>query len=145
MPRLLLFAPCEKVARDDGNNPVLVSVLLEWTMAAVEPKPMPENAIMPRQWVIFTLWYRLPEDEGREFVQTCELKAPSGRILLSGDIAFRMTTIAHRNTMNVAGLPVTPGQYELSVYLSEKDTVKDRELHGTYPLVVHGPRVAPAP
>jgi hypothetical protein len=145
MPKLLLFAPCEKVAHDQGNNPVLVSVLIEWTVAPAT-KAMPENAIIPKEWVIFTLWYRLPEDEGREFIQTCELKAPTGRILLSGSITFRMTTIAHRNTMNVAGLPVTPGQYELSVYLSEKDTVKDRECYGTYPLVVHGPpQPAPAP
>jgi hypothetical protein len=76
------------------------------------------------------------EDEDREFVQTCELKAPSGRIRLSGEISFKMTAIAHRNTMNIAGLPVTPGQDDLSIYLSEKDTQKARELRGTYPLLV---------
>ena len=137
MPRLLLFAPCEKVAVDEGNNPTLVSILMEWTVSAArDVRQLPENAIVPQRWVIFALWYRLPEDEDREFVQTCELKSQSGRILLTGQISFRMTTIAHRNTMNVAGLPITPGVYELSVYLSEKNSLKERELRGTYPLVV---------
>lgn len=140
MPRLLLFAPCEKVAIDEGNNPILISVLMEWAVGAAGD--IPENAIAPQRWVIFTLWYRLPEDEDREFVQTCELKAPSGRILLSGQISFRMTAIAHRNTMNIGGLPVTPGEYELSIYLSEKDTEKERELLATYPLVVR-PKTKP--
>lgn len=135
MPRLLLFAPCEKVALDQLNNPILISILQQWS-ALGQNEPIPENAIALSRWDIFALWYRLPDDGDKEFVQTCELKTPSGQLAFAADIRFRMTATTHRNTITVAGLPVHPGDYELALYLSETGTEKDRDLRSTYPLTV---------
>jgi hypothetical protein len=134
MPKLLLFAPCERVAIDLQNNPTLISVLQEWTSDAKEP--IPANALAVQRWDIFALWYRTEGDEGKEFVQTCELKGPSGQTTLSAQISFRMTELTHRNIVNVMGLPVNPGQYELKLYLAETGAEKERQQVAAFPLLV---------
>ena len=62
MPKLLMFAPCEKVIIDQFNNPTLVSILQQW---APDQRDIPENAFAPQRWDVFTLWYRLAEDAER--------------------------------------------------------------------------------
>jgi len=133
MPKLLLFAPCERVAIDQQNNPTLISILQQWPAPSEE---IPEKAFAPQRWDIFALWYRTPEDEGKEFVQICELINASGQKALSAQIEFQMTAPTHRNIISALGLPVNPGHYELTLYLSEKGAEKERERLATFPLLV---------
>jgi hypothetical protein len=112
-------------------------------VGSTDPRGIAADTIAPRQWDIFALWYRLPEDEHKEYEQFCELKAPSGQIVLSGKIAFRMTEAMHRNVISVAGLPVNPGECDLTLYLSEKGAEKDRQALATFPLKVRPPELAP--
>jgi hypothetical protein len=136
MPKLLVFAPCEKVIIDQQNNPTLISILQQWSVPPSQ-EPPPENVIGVGlyRWVIFALWAQLEGDMNREFVQVCELKNPAGQVIMTATIAFRMTALTHRNIIGVGGLPLTPGDYELAVYLSEAGAEKERDLRGTFPLI----------
>jgi hypothetical protein len=140
MPRLLIFAPCEKVILDNQRSAHLIGLLQQWKserMPGVPEEPIPENAAAPTPWAIFTLWYRTAEDGDTEFVQTCELITPSGRVAFSIDLKFTMTAISHTNTVNVVGLPVYPGEYQLRLYLSETGREKERGAPlSTFPLIV---------
>jgi hypothetical protein len=140
MPRLLIFAPCEKVILDKQGNAHLIGLLQQWVsqrMAGAPDEAIPENATSPMPWAVFTLWYRTPEDADIEFVQTCELVTPSGRVAFSIPLRFRMTATSHTNTVNVIGLPVYPGEYQLRLYLGEAGREKDLgEPISAYPLLV---------
>jgi len=137
MPRLLIFVPCEKVVVGQDGSLHLISVLESWKVSLVEvPQSVPENAAVAMRWDIFTLWHRLPGDEEKEFVQTCDLIAPSGQIAFTSELSFRMTALTHRNTVNVFGMPISPGDYEVVLYLSEKGAEKDRSRISVYPLRV---------
>jgi len=134
MPRLLIFVPCEKVIVGEDKSLHLISVLESWKVSLDEVPP--ENAAFAMRWDIFTLWYRLPEDEDKEFVQTCDLIAPSGQIAFTSELSFRMTALTHRNTVNVFGMPISRGDYEVVLYLSERGAEKDRARVSVYPLRV---------
>jgi len=136
MPKLLVFAPCEKVLIDQRNNVTLISILQEWQPQIRE---LPEKAVAPQQWEIFTLWHRLEEDGDKEFVQRCELTTDLGEKAISADISFRLTAPTHRNTITVLGLPINPGRYALALFLFEKGAEKDRQLIATFPLLVTQP------
>jgi hypothetical protein len=136
MPRLLIFAPCEKVIVDQQGNPSLISLLQEWQ---ADRRDLPEKAVAPQRWDIFCLWHRVESDNDKDFVQTCELLSESGQKVLSADIEFRMTAVTHRNTVTVLGLPVNPGRYDLALYLHEKGSEKERERLALYPLNVTVP------
>jgi hypothetical protein len=136
MPKLLLFAPCEKVIIDQHNNPTLISLLSEWNAGT---RDLPEKAVAAKQWDVFALWQRTDGDGDKEFVQVCELITSSGIKAIAAEISFRMTAPTHRNTITIMGLPINPGRYELSLYISERGAEKARELCAVYPLFVTEP------
>lgn len=82
------------------------------------------------------MWHRAPTDGDKEFVQTCDLVAPSGQITFTSELRFKMTALTHRNTVNVFGVPIAPGDYELALYLAETGGEKDRTRVSAYPLRV---------
>src|SRR5438445_11897758 len=101
MPKLLLFAPCERVAIDQQNNPTLISILQQWSAPSEE---IAEQAFAPQRWDIFALWYRTPEAVGKEFVQICELINASAQKALSAQLESQMTAPTHSNIVSARAL-----------------------------------------
>ena len=133
MPKLLIFAPCEKVIIDQENNPSLISVLQGLTSTLPKDAKVPQDALAVIRWTIFTLWNREEADEGKEFTQDCVLLSPDGKPTINVSMPFRFTGSTQRNIMQLYGFPIAPGEYLLKLRLSEGDGER-REI-ATYPLI----------
>src|SRR3989442_8764588 len=104
MPRLILFAPCEKVLMEQTLNRVCLVTILDDLQLTLGTSEIPENAVLPLPWAIFALWKREESDAGKEFEQQCELVGPDGKRLLRGAIRFQLERPVHRTTINFPGL-----------------------------------------
>jgi len=117
MPKLLIFAACEKVLIDQLNNLSLISVLQE-AKVGMPPQgvqaqlPSGAKLMAPIKWDVLALWAKT-DDKVCE--QRVALFDPSGNptgIDATGELDFQgKATLRHMVT--VLGLPV----YEMGVYL----------------------------
>jgi hypothetical protein len=142
MPKLLLFAACEKVIIDqDSNVASLISVLQDITINIPLNAQMPENAILPMKWHAFTIWLQQPEDKGKRYIQELELCAPDGGILLTGGTEpFEMILPTHRMNAPFLTFPLPQlGQYLLKAYLREEKEGAERKEVASYPLNIKKP------
>ena len=76
MPRLLIFAVCEKVIIDDAGMASLIGLFSRISIA-VPKEGIPPNAVAPKEWAAFTSWTWDSEDEGKEFDQLLQVLTPS--------------------------------------------------------------------
>jgi hypothetical protein len=144
MPKLVLFAPCQHVAFDAvDNSPSLLGLFQGFTVnavqvtdgAAVQAGAVPANTGIPIRWAAFALWRKAPEDEGKKFVQICELIKPNGESSTKQNITFQMTHTFHRNTTQIQNFPIDQeGEYLLKLFLSEEDSAPT--LIAEYPISV---------
>ena len=89
------------------------------------------------RWTIFTLWQREPGEENKEFVQTCRVTTPNGKVSLNAVIEFTMTHRYQRTTLNIDSFfPVTePGDYLLELFLMEKAVTQEKKF-ADYPIAI---------
>lgn len=126
MPRLLMFAPCDKVIiSQEDNSPSLISILenININIPAFGPN-FPRIANLPIRWHIFTLWSHVPEDARKLFQQRTQLVLPDGQSKIEQTIEFRMVASTQRNVVGMFGFPVLPpGQYPLRLSLRESGQI----------------------
>lgn len=137
MPKLLMFAPCEKVLIDQNNNPSMISIFQELHVE-LTPADLPEGAAIPIRWDVFTLWLREVSDKGKRFEQICELLTPDGKKAAGGSINFEMATDTHRNVMTLMGFPLIPsgGQYLLRLSLKEAGENQEQRELAVFPITL---------
>lgn len=137
LPKLLMFAPCEKVIIDQNNNSSVISILQD-LQVEVGPTELPQDAAVPMRWDVFTLWLREASDEGRKFEQICELLTPDGKRATGGTISFEMTMSMQRNVMTLMGFPLVPsgGQYLLRLSLKEAGEDRERREVAEFPILL---------
>lgn len=122
MPKLLLFAACEKVLIDQHNNISLIGVLQDAQVAIPAQPTVPAGAKvrLPMKWDVVTLWAKTDE---RSYEQRVALFDPSGNptgIDSTLDVEFRGKQ-GMRNVVTIFGLPVYEmGVYVLKLWLREK-------------------------
>jgi hypothetical protein len=124
MPHLLLFAPCQKAILDKGDNSLsIIGVMhgLVANLSAIDPKPLPANAVAPLVWSAASIWLRTPEDEGKAFEQKVDVIDPNGSRFDSNNASlFKMTHRTHHITINGAGFPIAvAGEYKVVLSLRE--------------------------
>jgi len=86
-------------------------------------------------WVAFAMWRKLPEDDGKQYTQFCELVRPSGKPSAKASLKFEMTKGFQRNTININGFPVDEeGDYHLKLLLQEAD--KEPVFITEYPISI---------
>jgi hypothetical protein len=110
MPKLLVFAPCEKVIiSQEGNNPTLVNLInmVGGDVEVAGNAPI-GSVVVPYSWVVFSMWLMLPEDAGKTFQQQFRLVAPSGTPALVGTATLEFVAgpgSTHRVLANIGGMP----------------------------------------
>jgi hypothetical protein len=146
MPRLLIFAPWEKLIIGLGDSSASLIGILQ--AVQVNPKPgsrdqSPQNITLPMSWVIFTLWHREPgEDVSIGYEQRVALISPMNKVLLESVTAFVMEKESHRIGNTIFGLPVgESGTHMLKLSLRRSDSTAWKEV-SSFPLTVTYPRVA---
>jgi hypothetical protein len=122
MPKLLAFLPCETVIIAQNNTTSLITVLEQLTIAIPPDVEIPPDAQLPKSWHVYSLWQRLPEDEGKKFEQRFSLITPEGKETAQGilPIEFAPGIYNFRNIFNILGFPlVDAGMCRLKLSLRE--------------------------
>lgn len=85
MPRLLLFAPCEKVIIDGQSNQVTVISLIQDVKIAAPSGAsaieIPQGSVAPFPWSVLTIWERESGDQNVRYEQSSILRSPTGETL----------------------------------------------------------------
>ncbi len=127
MPRLLLFAACERLLFDQHNNLSIISLFQEVRVPPAEN--IPANAKAPMKWVILSLWQREPSDGEHEFQQECVLLAPDATVTVNSPSQFKMTHRIQRNITTVLGFPIGhSGEHSLILRLDGIEVARHQIL-----------------
>jgi hypothetical protein len=138
MPRLLLFAPCEKVIFDkDANTVSLITILQDIAISVPSDVQIPEDAQAPMVWHALSMWYDESGGDGRQYEQKIELCGPDGKILTSTISQFTMSLSSNRINARFVGFPVGQfGQYALKLSLRENKEGEEGVEVASFPLTV---------
>lgn len=122
MPKLYIFALCEKVIIDKEDKVSLISLFNNISAQILPAAPeIPTNAVAPKEWWAFSSWEIQPEDIGKEYCQIVQLLYPNGepflapiRIKFSPEIGKTHQQV----TVNGMGFPIgQEGIYTMKMWL----------------------------
>jgi hypothetical protein len=126
MPRLMVFAACEKVivGRED-NSGSRISILQGFNVPADAPVGDKDvSAMMPLNWYVFVLW-EAPNHTPGQHVQRIQLFSPDGTQLFSAEVPIvdegDVTKRFHRAALRRSGF-VYRGTGDYMLRLSVRDT-----------------------
>jgi hypothetical protein len=134
MPKLLIFAPCEKAIISQENTVSMITILEELKVQVPRDQPIPSNSAFPMQWAILTLWQQQEGDEDKEFEERCDLLSEEGKNLITAKLTFRLPKRLGRVLMNMVGFPIEPGQCRIKMYLREIEPSSEWKEIAEYPL-----------
>ncbi len=122
MPRLLIFAPCEKVIIDHRSNTIsLITVLEELRYKTPPGAVVPPNTFIPMRWSVVTLWQEEePADAGVQFEQRFIL-SDGVRSLIENVARWTFSTPTQRIVTEALQFPIS-GTRSLVVHLSYRVT-----------------------
>jgi hypothetical protein len=148
MLELLAFTPCDKILIDEGGNPSLIVLIENIEVQVPEGSTVPAKVIIPKEWAVFTLWKKDPNDPVKHYKQICEL-VPPGNFGEAGSLRiqaeFDFTQRLHRTVLRAVGFPVgVKGTASLNVWLEENGKRATETF--SYPLnIVHKTMPASSP
>ena len=138
MPRLLLFAACEKVIVDQQTNVISLMSLLQDVNVQIPPgaPPPPLNAIIPINWTIVSIFLPESTDGGKQFEQRAALVNAANVPLLQTPVApFTFAGGPHRVLNQVNGMPIGyAGSLKVVCYLREKGNNVWQQIGEGYPI-----------
>ena len=139
MPQLKLVLACEKVIYDQDGPASAISIF-ESMKFRLQDAPLPERAVVPNLWAIFTIWEPEPHETGQQFAQTVKVFAPDGSLFFENDHTVVVPSPEHiqlRMRINVRTLPVwQQGKVQVKVFLKGSDV----ELGSTCFNIVYLPK-----
>ena len=125
MPKLKIVVACEKVIFDQAG-PVSIISIFQSMNVQVTDAPLPQQAVSPNSWSIFTLWEIDPEEIDRRFTQKLEFRAPDGTLFSEHEGIFytrpEMGTQVKINAQ-MTSIPIwSEGTATIRVWLKEDET-----------------------
>ena len=138
MPRLMLFAVCSRVIEDDSEGDLTLVSLLEG-IAGYCPlgQSQPTEMSIGVRWSAVAVWWKSPEDEGRDFEQSVVVVSPEGEQMGGSSHLFQMNSRSVRVSVNGRSFP-TRGEGDHMVKLSFREATEDAEwkMVTEYPIFV---------
>lgn len=120
MPILKIVVACEKVIYDQ-DGPASVISMFDAMKFRLQEAPLPERAIVPNQWAVFTSWEIESSELNQPFTQLVKIIAPDGSIFHENEHAFASNDpdrIATRIRLNMRSLPIwQEGVVQVKVFL----------------------------
>lgn len=106
MPKLHIFAVCEKVIMDEHKNPSLI-VLIENINVGSREEKIPRNAVTPKEWAIFTQWIFQEEEQDKPFVHIVQVFWPDKTEFnkITSPIPIERAAVKQMN-LRIVGMPV---------------------------------------
>ncbi|MBA3321272.1 MAG: hypothetical protein H0T45_07465 [Pyrinomonadaceae bacterium] len=123
MPKILIFAPCEKViVSEEDKTTSLISLIEGFTIGIPEGTEVPEEATIPIKWHVLTIWEKIEGEDEKRFEQRIELVLPDGKKPLDEATAidFKPEPKRFRQVSMIIGFPISPsGSVMLKLSLKE--------------------------
>jgi hypothetical protein len=127
MPKLYVFAACEKVILDQASVPSLIALFTKLKLLLPgQLEDVPENAVAPKEWAVFASWDRVPSDEGKIFNQCLQVLYPDGKVFFENrDVKFTIKLGERQhNAVRIVGFPIgQKGDYTIRMWLEENGSV----------------------
>ena len=136
MPRLILFAPCQKVISDKFDGSLsMIGIIDGFTLFVEESASIPEEAATKISWVAVSVWNRQDGDEGKTFEQRMDIVKPNGdRPRTDKGTEFRMTEHSHEVVLFASAFPAgMASEYKLILSVHEVGTDDWRDV-AEYPI-----------
>lgn len=123
--KFLATCACDKVIVDKAGAHSLIAVMSNVDISVTPPlgisSPLPSNAILPREWWIFSMWEPQSDEVGQEFDQVVQVYLPNGDKLVELKVKFKPDERVQYNSCQVLGLPVgQEGKIKIMTWV-EKD------------------------
>jgi hypothetical protein len=80
--KLLLLTACDKVLQDPQFGSSLISVFHGIKFQVPAGTELPKDAVVPKEWAIFSKWELLPEEENKNHVSVIEIFWPDGNAFI---------------------------------------------------------------
>jgi hypothetical protein len=91
--KLLIATPCEKVLQDPESGHSLIAVFHEIKIQISQDAPeIPGNALIPKEWAVFSKFELKPDEEGKEYSLKMEVFWPDGTLLVGNQVAAAQPT-----------------------------------------------------
>ncbi len=123
MPKLLFFAPCEKVIIDETSKTLsLVTVLEQVTGEMPANATTNDKVTAALNWYAVAVWLKTPDDIGKTYEQrTCVIQ-PNGDETLAGTAEFQISMRTHRTLARIFGFPINQtGEHIVRLALREQN------------------------
>jgi hypothetical protein len=138
MPKLLAFAPCEKVIVDKfTNSPSVIGVLQNMGVFVKAGEVVGRDSIIAKPWSIFSLWRPMPEDKGKKFRQISQIVLPDGNVFFAQVQEFALEERPHYHVVDWLMFPIGQlGAHPITMWLEdlEGNAITEKYIH---PLYVH--------
>lgn len=124
MPRPYVFVMCEKVITDQAGVVSLIGLFHKITARPLAGADAPPpNAVIPKEWAIFTLWEVDPSEYGKKYQQAFQTVYPDGtnfgletRVPITPEQGKRMLQCVALST----AMPISQnGLYTIKTWLEE--------------------------
>jgi hypothetical protein len=76
--KLLIYTACDRVLQDPVHGASLITVFHGLAFKVQEGIELPPNAVMPKEWAVFTKWGLEREEVGKQYVSKLEIYWPDG-------------------------------------------------------------------
>ena len=121
-----LCVACEKVIIGKDNIASLISLFSKMTVTVQPGNEPPSNAVVPREWFVFSIWETGPGDETRGYDLVTQILYPDGAQF--GEIAKQRLAIEPGKraqvTVQVPGFPVGQiGDYSVKTWIEENQKI----------------------
>jgi hypothetical protein len=140
MPRLLLFAPCERVILGQGDNSASLIVVIQQMQfqgSIKEGEDIPKDIGAFARFAIFSQWYKTEKDNEKTFEQRVTLSFEVGVPSLDVVAEIQMTQRLHRMITNIPVLPLLKkGEHNLRIFLREKGEKSWGQALADYPIEI---------
>jgi hypothetical protein len=143
MPRVLIFAPCDRVIFGIGDQMASLIMILHGLTVHTEPVPIAGTTFS--RFSVFTQWYKSSDDDGKTFEQKVSLALGEADPILENISSFQMTAKLHRIVANFQPLPAfKPGDYNLTLSIRTLGESQWSPPVASYPIgMVEAPKPQP--
>jgi hypothetical protein len=120
--KLLVFTACTKVLSDPIAGTSLISMFQEMNAVVPTETALPKDAVLPKEWAVFTLWSLEPEEIAKPYSMKFELRWPNGDLFTQNTVPLNAKPgdMAEYNTytVNMMGLPMgQDGKLKVTVWV----------------------------
>ena len=103
MPRILIFAPCDRVIFGIGDQSASLIMILH--ALQIHGETVPTTASLLYRFSVFSQWYKSPGDDGKTFEQKVSLAYENENPILENVTSFQLPGQVHRIVVNFQRIP----------------------------------------